>query len=80
MIFDRDGRLVEDKYDDDRLIYSNPAWARRVNETMSSQPDGSKYVMLAGADHTNKTGHPERRGVDYLLGIPCNRYDDNGGC
>ena len=26
--------------------------------------------MLAGAAHTNKTGHPERRGVDDLLGIP----------
>lgn len=70
MIRDRDGRLVEDTYDQDRLIYSNPTWARRVQETMAAQPAGSRYVMLAGADHTNKTGHPERRGVDDLLGIP----------
>jgi hypothetical protein len=67
---DRDGRWVEDVYDYDRLQYSNPAWARRVNETMENQPEGARYIMLAGAAHTNKGDDPRYSGVDSILGIP----------
>lgn len=65
-----EGKYKTDDYDNDRLNYSNPSWADRVTDTMASQPDGAKYVMLVGAAHTNLTDDPRYRGVDKILGIP----------
>lgn len=64
------GRFVPDTYNDDRLQHSNPAWAERVNEIMAQKPEESKYIMLAGAAHTNKTDDFRYRGIDKILGIP----------
>jgi hypothetical protein len=62
----KDGLRVENDYDKHRLQYSNPAWAKTVNE----KSNGAKYIMIAGNAHTNKINDPSLRGVDSILNIP----------
>jgi hypothetical protein len=66
----KNGQLVKDDYDEDRLQYSNPVWAKTVNEQMKPQSNGAKYIMIAGNGHTNKMNAKSYRGVDSILNIP----------
>jgi hypothetical protein len=66
----KNGERVKDVYDEDRLEYSNPAWAKTVNDQMKQQSNGAKYIMIAGNGHTNKMNDKSTRGVDSILNIP----------
>jgi hypothetical protein len=58
----KNGERVKDVYDEDRLEYSNPAWAKTVNDQMKQQSNGAKYIMIAGNGHTNKMNDKSTRG------------------
>lgn len=65
---------IPDNY---RLSVANAHWQEIIEHTMEGEQSGSRFVVLAGMRHTDKSTELAHRGIDAMLGVPSIDIYDN---